>query len=406
MKTFKRILIKIIKGLLITILIALFIASIQYYHTEIYNFSELRPFSGNKIYNPYENYEKQSLRANFHAHSNAYNNLTNGAQASNVVINHYLNNGYDIISLSDYNKINSAQNPNYINAYEHGVNIGKKHQLVINSDYVKHFDFPLTQSKHHKQQVIKKIKHHNALVALAHPTWCDGYTADDMKNLRGIDHIEVKNHYKSSTRIWDDALSAGNLVWALSNDDCHDITKDYYTFVNWNRIGVKNNTKENVINALKQGNHYAVSNRQHMETNYLDSCVLDGSAVRVYFSENADLITFIGDYGMIKAEAENARMAAYTIKPEDTYVRIEARTGSGEIYLNPLVRYNGINIKKTTAYPPVNPFLTILYRVMILFSNSLIVFFILILNGNLSVQIRSSKARFRLKLPGLTFDRN
>ncbi len=400
MKNFFKIIKVFFKNLLVILLLLILILSFQYYHTEIYNFTESKPFTGKYIYNPYQDYEATGLKANFHAHSNAWNNITNGKQTPDEVINHYKNKEYDIISLSDYNKINvDIKDPEYISTYEHGMNFGKRHQLVIGADYVKHFDFYLFQNKHHKQQIIKKIKSENSLISLAHPKLLNAYTSDDLIMLRGVTHLEILNHYKSSTTIWDQSLSNGKLLWALSGDDSHDIEKPYYTFVNWNRIGVSDRKKNDVMEALAKGNHYSVTNKKHCETNFLDSCILNKNCVTVYFKNQADRITFIGDQGIIRKDYENCKTASYTFSLSDTYIRIEAETGSGKIFLNPLIRYNGKHLPIISYYPEVNLYLTILYRVAVLGLNSLIMALILLINGALVVSIKKRKSKVKLRLP-------
>ncbi len=207
------------------------------------------------------------------------------------------------------------------------------------------------------------------------------------------------NHYKSSTTIWDQALSSGKLLWALSGDDSHDIDKSYYTFVNWNRIGITNKNKNSVMKALREGNHYAVTNKKHVDTNFLDSCVLNNNQVTVYFKNQADRITFIGNHGTINKDYKNCKAASCTISPNDTYIRVEAETGNGTIFLNPLIRYNGKHLQINSNYPAINPYLTILYRIVVLVFNSFILILILILNGNLVVSYKKRKTSLKLKFP-------
>jgi hypothetical protein len=329
-------------------------------------------FNGNYFYNPYSNYYPKPIKANFHAHSQVHLGLTNGSQPAEELLSHYQNNGYDIISLSNYQKISlSPQNSNYIPVYEHGYSIRKSHQLIINASSVSYFDFPVFQSYHHKQQVLKKLKNESSLIAIAHPLLRDGYNYNDFKYLKGYNLIEVFNNRKAYTSVWDEALSNGYLVWLIANDDTHDIRRTDHTFVSWTRIGVPDNSKSKVLHALSVGCHYGVRNTDNKENNKLDSCKLNGDTITVYFNTIAQSIAFISDGGVKQQVVDSAKCASYAIKPTDTYVRIEARSHNEIICLNPIVRYDGTNLPFAASFPKVDIVKTVLFRFMVLIVNSI-----------------------------------
>ena len=72
-----RILKGFLKFIVVLILSLLFIGSLFYINTTIYNFPEPQPFSGDSIFNPYQNLPDSTFRANFHAHSIAWKGVTN-----------------------------------------------------------------------------------------------------------------------------------------------------------------------------------------------------------------------------------------------------------------------------------------------------------------------------------------
>jgi hypothetical protein len=357
----------------------LFIISILYYNTEIYDFKPLSPFSGDSVYNPYKNYNNKLLKANFHAHSEAYGGLTNGAQHKDSVIKAYINKGYDIACLSDYQKVTNHHHDSniFISCYEHGYNIFKTHQIVIGSDAAMMLDFPLLQVHSHKQQIIKKIKENGGYISLAHPLFCNGYTFENLRYLRGYDFIEVLNHYRISTKHWDEALSAGYLAWLTAGDDTHNIEKLTHTFVVWNMIPSPSRNTSTILETMKQGCFYGVKGNNGINNNYLDSAIVSGNNITVYFREKADQIKFIGNKGELKCLVNNSHSVSYSLNDFDPYVRVEAQTNESVIYLNPFVRYAGNSLLYNSEIPQVNLPKTILFRFFVLTLNVLIIMLLL-----------------------------
>ena len=383
---------KLTLWLLNILFVLVFVLSLQYLKIEIFYKEKNIPFTGDSFYNPYKSYSANTLKANFHTHSTAWYHLTNGSQKPQDIFNYYKVHGYDIISLSNYQKITrNKKDTAYIPVYEHGYNLRKSHQLVINSDRVTFFDFSLFSDFNTKQQVIKKLKQSGGLIALAHPKLRGGYRADEMEYLRGYDFIEVFNSFVTSEGIWDAALTSGYPAWILADDDCHNIYHPELIFNSWNRIGAKGRTRDNIINALKQGCSYGVMNMNHKEVNFLDSCTVKNGTIRVKFSNNADVITFVADRGSVKKEFYNRSSASYKINKEDSYVRVEARNGTQLIYLNPVIRYNGNQLSFNNEFPTVNAGLTIVARILALILSLAILIIILLVNGIIAFPIHPGR---------------
>ena len=377
----------LLKSLALIILIPLFFISLQYFNGVIYEFGRNEPFQGNAIYNPYEEFKGEWLRGNFHCHSLAWGGITNGNQPPREVYEHYYQNGYDVLGLSNYQQI-SAPYPGeiYMPTYEHGVNIKQNHHIVINSSKPSFADFFLWQNAHQKQWVIKKLRDHGGMIAIAHPGIRHAFTEDDMWKIRGYDLIEVLNHYKKSFSIWDAALSSGVLCWLMANDDSHNISKENETCVHWTMIGADERNRSSILAAMRKGRHYGVDNRKkHINSNYLDSAKVIGNTVHVYFQKPADEITFIGDHGIKRKTLHHSQRASYMFAPEDTYIRVKAKTNHATLYLNPFLRYDGNTLPTQSAIPPVNIFYTILYRIQVMLVSSLLLMFIFILTGALKL---------------------
>ncbi len=371
-----------VKWVLNVFLLLLLFFSAQYLKTEIFYKVSNTPFSGDFIYNPYKGFTNKTLKANFHTHSKAWLRLTNGKQSPEEIFRFYKDNGYDIISISNYQKIISDyHSSSYIPVYEHGYNLGKSHQLVLNSGKTTFFDFSIVAGYNNRQQVINRLKQRGGLIALAHPSLKGGYREKDMKYLKGYDFIEVLNTYAVSDKIWDAALTNGYPAWILADDDCHDISSPELVFNNWNRISSKGSGRKEVISALKKGCFYGVRNLSHTELNFLDSCNVKDGYVNVYFSNRADIIKFISDGGAVKKVIHGSSFASYKIGNNDTYVRIEAKNGTQLICLNPLIRYNGYQLNYNNGFALINITLTIIARTLALFACLMIILFILAFNG-------------------------
>jgi hypothetical protein len=379
----------------------IFIFTLQYFKIKIFFKEKNTPFSGDYFYNPYKDFSQNTLKANFHTHSKSRNNSVNNPNEKGKVFEHYKNNGYDIVSLSDYQKISEDQtSPEYIPVYEHGYNLRKSHQLVINSKKVTFFDFSIFQNFNTKQQVINKLRLNSGLIALAHPDLWGGYTEEEMDYLKGYDFIEVFSNYQVSANIWDAALTSGYPAWLLADDDCHDISRLNHSFNNWNRIGSASPVKEEIISTMKRGCYYGVRNLKHNETNFLDSCVVHGKELRVYFKSRADRITFISDNGSTRKEVHNVAEASYLITKNDSYVRVEAKSDDELIYLNPVIRYNGYQLSYNTGFPLINTALTLLFRFLVLLLSLSILFIILLLNGRVVIPAQAFKPVVTIRTRG------
>ena len=339
----------IIKSTLVLLLGVLFIVSLFYINTTIYNFPSPLAFKGDKIYNPYQNLPDSSYRANFHAHSIAWKAVTNGHNTEQDLFDGYTKRGYDIAGISNYHKISTyakSRTELYVPVYEHGYNIFKSHYLSINSPEVSYFDYPLYQSTSHKQKIIENLKENEALIAMAHPKFAGGRSFSDMQHLVGYHFTEVLNHYRISEQYWDKALSAGRLTWIMGNDDTHDIVNEA-TFRIWNIIHSEKRGPNEIMNSMKNGLNYAISSKNEKCDNNLVSCLLENEVITIQLTNKADSIVFIGQNGKIVHKSIKSDSASYKFKSSDTYIRAVAYNSNSHMYLNPALRIKG-------DIPPLN----------------------------------------------------
>jgi hypothetical protein len=325
----------------------LLLAVAPYVWGPIYRFPEPSSFAGARLWNPYTDLDGTWQRANLHAHGRAWIGLTNGQQPDSEVAQRYRDLGYNVPGVSDYQRIAAQHGVATMPLYEHGYNIGKHHQIAIGAHAVEWFDFPLWQSLSHQQYVIDRVKGKADLVALAHPSTRDAYTPDDLQRLTGYDLIEVVNGPFAVEEAWDAALSTGHPVWAVANDDTHDLTDPRRTAVGWNMIDAPTSSTDDVVGALRAGRSYAVLRTGAIDAANLttvDQVNVEAATLTVSVSGAASTFNFIGQNGAIRKTVKDAIAASYTFANADTYVRTVITSPQTVLYLNPVVRYSGVRL--------------------------------------------------------------
>jgi hypothetical protein len=167
--------------------------------------------------------------------------------------------------------------------------------------------------------------------------------------------LEVVNPYGNAFEHWDKALSNGHRVYAMGNDDTHDITKVNEVCRNLTMINTPDLDPEHVYEALDKGLCYAVEfdNYFHYPMTldekiqqvkalpYLTRAQLVGDTLFIETSaDKMKEVKFIGQDGKVLKAEEKTATAFYIIQPEDTYVRTEINiNGLQHFYLNPVTRH-------------------------------------------------------------------
>lgn len=338
----------IVKTLAIFFPFLFLVIAIMYCRTTYYDFPEGKPFTGDFLHNPYHNLPDSAYKANFHAHTKAWNEVTNGHSTEAEMYEGYRAMGYTSVGISNYHKISdyAKDKPGhvYIPVYEHGWNMMKAHYLPLDAKEVSFFDFPLLQAPSHRQSVINTISETGAIVCFAHPKFTFLESMGDMEYVVNYEFTEVLNHYRVSDEQWDMALSAGRLTWVMGNDDTHDLVNEP-TYLIWNHIHAKEKTKEGLLNAMQSGQSYGIKSFDTKCDVQLKSLELtDEKTFEVIFSDTVNKIDFVGQNGEIKKVDASTNKSSYTFQPDDSYIRVVAHIDTADIYLNPIVRYDGENL--------------------------------------------------------------
>lgn len=359
----------------------LIVITYNYLSCPVYDFKPGEAFSGKEFYNPYAELDSNNWRkANFQVQSKAWSGITSGSKNSNELIHEvYSKLGYDVIATSDYQKINKYQNelPSYIPVYEHGYGIFKNHQVLIGAKKVLWTDFPFFQTLSNKQHVLNKLRKENDLTYIAHPALRNAYPKGNMKFLSNYDGIEVLNNYIASIEHWDEALSSGNYVTILSNDDAHDVSNPNEVGKKCTFINSPSLNRSDIMEALKSGNSIGVDIYSiHNESIYdkinrtkvlpvVKSFSVHNETVEIRIDSNAREIRFVGQEGKIIHSVVKTNQATYFIQPNDTYVRTEIEFRDGTVYyLNPVCRTTSSSSFNSIPSPKINWYKTSLLRIL------------------------------------------
>jgi hypothetical protein len=353
------------------ILIGLVISIIPNYFSHIYKFGDSKKFSGDQFYNPYQDLSDNWIKANFHAHAKAYGGVSNGTNSAEEMLAKYDTLGYDLACISNYGFVlDSISGNKYLPVYEHGFNWMWVHQLVINEKVAKPFDYPLLQIRSNKQFMIDRLKTEDNLIVLNHPNHKKAYTTRDLKYLNNYDFIEGISEFAGSISQWDVALSSGHAVWALGNDDSHDLS-DNHIGIAWNMINVETDDNTEILESLKEGKSYATKGWLGQEMNRLKSLAVEDNIYKLKLRNIADSIILLSDNGRVVSVATNVDTISYQIKPENSYVRAEIFDTEPwndytKIYLNPVVRTIDGEIIQHNNTNEICYFLSLVYWLILL----------------------------------------
>lgn len=332
-------------------IVALSVLLLPYVVVPVYFFHPPTPFTSDTLYNPYAGAGPLWQRANFHAHSRAWNGITSGVQSPDEVHAAYVARGYDVIGLSNYHLITRvAGDSAFLPIYEHGFNIAKTHQLIIGARHVVNLDFPFWQSTQAKQYLLGRLRDSASLTVIAHPYLRRGYGQAQLAELSGYDLLEVRSHWNDASAWWDSVLTAGNAVWAIGDDDVHDITKANEIGVVWTMVNAPTHAPAAILEALRRGDMYVVAGNGAAMPARLDAVEVRGDTITTRFDQNMESIRVVTDAGLSRVQRETANEITYVLTPADHYARVVAKSAGGTLYLNPVIRSAGIPVPR--GVPP------------------------------------------------------
>lgn len=316
------------------------VAVVPYLFAPIYLFPGPRAFRGPALWNPYRREPGTWLRANLHAHSRGWGTPADGRQSDAEIKQWYKSMGYSAVGLANHQRISDDPLP----IYEQGYSLGKRHLLVIGARRVDWFDIPFWQFPSHKQFMIDRLRSSGELIAIAHPSERRAYTADDLRALTGYHLLEVVNGDSRAANLWDAALSSGRLVWGIGVDDTHDVMNARRTATGWTMIGAASTATSDVLAGLRAGRMYAVAGHEGRSSTVLSSVTVTNGTLFVTCEGKPATFSFVGQDGRLLKTVDETLIAKYRISAEDTYVRTVIQAPDAVLYLNPIVRYDGVRL--------------------------------------------------------------
>ena len=357
----KRVLLFIVPGILAWLLID------QYIICPDYRFESPGPFKGDVFYNPYEDYQPGDWTlANMHAHTSSWFGLTNGKGDATDVHEAYDSMGYGFHLISEYQKISDHGKgaPNYITAYEHGLNLPKAHQLVVGSARSVWKDYFFPQTLANRQHMLDLLSaDSDNVVVINHPAMRIGYHPTDMKFLYNYDCMEVINSYENSFKYWDTALSNGHMVFIVGNDDTHNAGNRRAVGKFATLLHAPDRTRTQALTSLRTGRTIGVQIPQDTTMSFLQKIAMlkaaspslvsvstDASTFRVHFDKSVSEVVVTGQGGQVRWATDSTSIISLPIRPDDTYLRVSYKTVDGIRYhLNPVCRFQGAigNRRKT-----------------------------------------------------------
>lgn len=332
---------------------------VVYLAVPTYQFEEPKPFYGQYLYNPYQDINPEMWqKCNFHCHTRRYFGITDGRKSKEHIIDSiYSALGYDHAGISDYMSINAhnSDKEDYIPAYEHGYGFFRKtHQLCLGAEKVCRLDYPFMQSLEMKQHLLNKLSKTTRFAIPVHASFTTGYKEKEMMYLSNYRLLEIVNPYGNAIKHWDMALSNGHRVYAIGDDDTHDINNPHEVCLNLTVINAEHNA-DSILNAMDKGKSYVVRLDNFFFHNntieekaqvieklpYLTMARLTGDTLTITTSaKRIDTVRFIGQNGKVLDMQAKTDTARYVISPEDTYVRTELTFNYGRhLYLNPVTRH-------------------------------------------------------------------
>ncbi|HSG68383.1 MAG TPA: hypothetical protein VK994_06740 [Bacteroidales bacterium] len=358
LKYFWKVIRALLKAVMYFLIALIFVYTIEYLTAPYYTFPAPKPFSGDKLFNPYQGIDSNYWRkGNFQIQSEAWFGITDGRKNTNEGIDSiYSLLDYDIIAISDYQKINryGEERDEYIPVYEHGYGIFKNHHVMIGAHKVVWRDYPIFQNIHHKQHMLNVLRSTSELVFIAHPKYAGGWVPGDMTWITNYDGIEVLNGFRVSLEHWDAALSAGKNMRILADDDAHDITNinevgNYATLIYSPVL-----QGDSIVSAMKAGRAFGAfifrnwgepmdeKIEKALNLPKLSKVELNGDTLTVAVNQEAAKFRFVGQDGQPLDSLMRTAEASYIVRSEDTYVRTEIHfPNRTAYYLNPVIRYDG-----------------------------------------------------------------
>lgn len=376
---------KILAAFLLIVIIGLAAFSVS----PIYRFSGPEPFSGDRIYNPYADFDSTIgwKRACLHTHTKVDKGINECPYYPDVVYSDYMSYGYDILAFSNHQALtpHPVDSSLYIGVYEHGYNLFKFHLNPFGVKKVEKFDHILPFLLSQKQFMIDRLAEDGDFVQFNHPNRTLSINKNVMEHLSGYRLIEGDSGFGeydkgagSALTHWDEALSAGRYVHNNISDDNHNSKNLPRIARRCSWINTATPYYEDVKEQLLKGNFYTTrvpnfgndSTAKHegnMQLPKIKDIGLSGDTVYMRLSVPASSIRIISQNGAVVDSVFNTDRIRYAMTTSDPYVRITAWYDDGTtVYTNAFARFSDGSSPYRDFPHPIRWGMTILWNLLLL----------------------------------------
>ena len=282
--------------------------------------------------NPYRDARGTWIRGNLHGHCAEHSGCASVPLAQGVDL--YRSVGAQFMAVTDHDVVTDlsaveAANPDMV--FFEGFEYTRAENVLFIGESVP----PL-----YKEPLVKAVRRASGLITVVcHPDpnpdtpyWTvpkvlelgPSLTAVEVYNGHyGVPRMRAAGRRPHFTHFWDELLTAGSRAWGMASDDFHDLVDFDNAF---NMVRVEHVTKAAILDAVRRGHFYGSTGL------LLDRVDEDGDRFVVSLAEPARG-RFIGPHGQVLASAEGTTFE-YTPRSEP-YVRFEATSGAGTLYLQP-----------------------------------------------------------------------
>jgi len=225
------------------------------------HFGSMPPATG--IVNPYKEInltQVKRLKANLHTHTTA----SDGNRTPDEMIRAYAEKGYDIIAITDHDKL-YANSTGFVQAAGRDVLVIKGNEISLNHHFNSLFTNTLDSPElPFEPAITNQIEYsNNSVLFLNHPGrysashqldfYIDLFGKFPSENLVGMEIINRKDEYPSDKNLWHAMLtnmSPDRAVYGFANDDAHSYADIGFSF---NEFLTQHFTEEGVRDAIVNG---------------------------------------------------------------------------------------------------------------------------------------------------------
>lgn len=248
------------------------------------------------------------FKTNTHTHTTG---SVDGYLTPAEIVTAYRDLGYDVLFITDHNKITPADAPAgmLLIPGEELTTASKHANALFAAGVIDPVGKPAAV-------FIQEAIDSGAIVMLNHPVWTIGWSLPDILPLTGVSLIEIYNascelkNFHDTQALWDNLLSSGRLWYGVASDDAH---RDYEIGHGWIMVQADALDSAKIRQGMEQGSFYASTG--------IELARLDYTGGVVYIeSRNGETVDFIGKNGGLLLHTSGP-FGQYQVQAADTYVR-------------------------------------------------------------------------------------